>query len=372
VRVPLLDLKAQFQSIRKEIMTAIETVCDEQAFILGSRVADLEKAIQDYVGAAHAVGVASGTDAILLALMACGVRAGDEVLTVPYTFFATAGSISRLGAKPVFVDIKPDSFNIDPDLIDAAISTRTKAIMPVHLFGQCAEMEKILQVASAHKLPVIEDAAQAFGSERRGRKTGAMGQAGCFSFFPSKNLGAFGDAGMVTTNDPSLGERVRLLRVHGSRERYLHELIGMNSRLDALQAAVLLVKLNHLESWTKGRQRNAARYAALFKEGKLLDRITLPVVSRETRHVYNQYVIRVPHRDELRTFLKEKGIGTEIYYPTPLHLQPCYRDLGYDVGAFPHAEQAATETLALPIYAELTADQQSYVVDTIKNFYSRQ
>jgi dTDP-4-amino-4,6-dideoxygalactose transaminase len=370
VRVPLLDLKAQYQPIRTEIMAAVESVCDDQAFILGSRVADLEKAFQEYVGAAHGVGVASGTDAILLALMACGVGAGDEVITVPYTFFATAGSISRLGAKPVFVDIQPDTFNMDPRRIEAAITNRTKVIMPVHLFGQCAEMERILEAARAHQLPVIEDAAQAIGAERRGRKAGAMGHAGCFSFFPSKNLGGFGDGGMVTTNDPSLAERVRLLRVHGSREKYLHEVVGLNSRLDALQAAVLKVKLNYLENWIKGRQRNAARYEHLFTDAKLLDRITLPVVSEENRHVYNQYVIRAPDRDRLRAFLKEKGIGTEIYYPTPLHLQPCYEDLGYRTGAFPHSEQAAHETLALPIYAELTEEQQSYVVESINRFYS--
>lgn len=369
MHVPLLDLKAQFQPIRKEVMAAIEAVCDEQAFILGSRVVDLEKGLQEYVGTAHAVGVASGTDAILLALMAYGVGPGDEVITVPYTFFATAGSISRLGAKPVFVDIRPDSFNMDPRLIDAAVTNKTKAIMPVHLFGQCAEMEAILQSASTHGLPVIEDAAQAIGSERRGRKAGSMGHAGCFSFFPSKNLGGFGDGGMVTTNDPSVEERVRLLRVHGSSGKYLHDMVGMNSRLDALQAAILKIKLNYLENWIKGRQRNAARYESLCKDANLLDRIALPVVSADTRHAYNQYVIRAPQRDQLRAYLKEKSIGTEIYYPTPLHMQPCYKDLGYGVGSFPQAEQAAQETLALPIYAELTADQQTYVVETIKKFY---
>jgi dTDP-4-amino-4,6-dideoxygalactose transaminase len=302
--------------------------------------------------------------------MACGVGPGDEVITAPYTFFATAGSISRLGARPVFVDIQPSSYNIDPQLINEAITPKTKAILPVHLFGQCADMEKILEVATAHRLPVLEDAAQAIGAERRGHKAGAIGQAGCFSFFPSKNLGGFGDGGMVTTNDPSIAERVRLLRVHGSREKYLHETVGLNSRLDAIQASVLEVKLRYLDGWTRGRQRNAARYESLFTDSKLRDRITLPAVSEQNRHVYNQYVIRVPQRDQLRTFLKEDGIGTEIYYPTPLHLQPCYRDLGYKMGAFPHSEHAARETLALPIYAELTEEQQSYVVATIHKFYS--
>jgi dTDP-4-amino-4,6-dideoxygalactose transaminase len=370
MQVPLLDLKAQYRRIRAEVLAALESVCDEQAFILGKRVADLEHDVQQYVGAAHAVGVASGTDAILLALMAYGVGHGDEVVTVPYTFFATAGSISRLGARPVFVDIKPDSFNMDPVLLDAAITPRTRAVMPVHLFGQCAEMEPILKIAARRNLPVIEDAAQAIGAEWRGRKAGTIGQMGCFSFFPSKNLGGFGDGGMVTTNDPAPADRVRMLRVHGSREKYVHELVGFNSRLDALQASVLCVKLKYLEEWTKGRQRNAARYEALFKESNLLDRATLPTVTAENRHVYNQYVIRVRRRDQLRAFLKEQGVGTEIYYPTPLHLQPCYRDLGYREGAFPQAERAAQESLALPIYAELTADQQAYVVETIKKFYS--
>ena len=370
MKVPLLDLKAQYRPIRAEVMAAVETVCDEQAFILGARVADLEKDIQGYVGASHAVGVASGTDAIFLALMACGVGPGDEVVTVPYTFFATAGAISRLGAKPVFVDIKPDTYNLDPALLESALTSKTKAVMPVHLFGQCAEMEPILKTAAARKLPVIEDAAQAIGAARRGRNAGVIGHAGCFSFFPSKNLGGFGDGGMVTTNDGALADRVRMLRVHGSRVKYVHEMIGINSRLDALQAAVLRVKLTHLEEWTNGRQRNAARYEALFKEADLLDRVTLPAVTAENRHVYNQYVIRARQRDQLRAFLQEQGVGTEIYYPIPLHLQACYKDLGYREGSFPQSERAAQETLALPIYAELTADQQAYVVERIKKFFA--
>jgi dTDP-4-amino-4,6-dideoxygalactose transaminase len=370
MQVPLLDLKAQFRPIRAEIMAAIESTCDEQAFILGKRVADFENDMQRYVGAAHAVGVASGTDAILLSLMACGVGPGDEVVTVPYTFFATAGSISRLGARPVFVDIKPDSFNMDMSHVEAAITPRTKALLPVHLYGQCAEMEPLMKLAGRRTLPVIEDAAQAIGAEWRGKKAGTLGQMGCFSFFPSKNLGGFGDGGMVATNDPALADCVRMLRVHGSREKYLHELVGLNSRLDALQATVLRVKLTHLEGWTQGRQKNAARYEGLFKEANLLDRVTLPTVTAENRHVYNQYVIRVQRRNQLRNFLKEKGVGTEVYYPTALHMQPCYKDLGYREGAFPQSERAAKETLALPIYAELTADQQAYVVETIKQFYS--
>jgi len=370
VKVPLLDLKAQYQPIRKEIMAALELACDDQAFILGARVADLEKDIRGYVDASQAVGVASGSDALLLALMACDVGPGDEVVTVPYTFFATTGSISRLGAKPVFVDIKPDTFNINPALIESAITPRTKAILPVHLYGQCAEMEPVLQIAAQRKVPVIEDAAQAIGATWRGRKAGVLGQVGCFSFFPSKNLGGFGDGGMITTNDQALADRVRMLRVHGSRVKYVHEMIGMNSRLDALQAAVLRVKLNYLEGWTKGRQQNAARYESLFKDADLLDRVMLPTVTAENRHVYNQYVIRAARRDELRAFLQEQGVGTEIYYPVPLHLQVCYKDLGYRQGTFPQAERAAEESLALPIFAELTADQQAYVVETIKRFYA--
>src|SRR2546422_5369629 len=325
MQVPLLDLKAQYRQTRAAVMAALEAVCDEQAFILGARVADLEKDIQKYIGVSQAVGVASGTDAILLALMACGVGAGDEVVTVPYTFFATAGSISRLGAKPVFVDIKPDTYNMDPALLEEAVTARTKAILPVHLFGQCAEMEPILQIAARKKVPVIEDAAQAIGAAWRNRTAGSLGQAGCFSFFPSKNLGGFGDGGMVTTKDQALADRVRMLRVHGSRVKYVHEAIGINSRLDALQAAVLRVKLKYLEGWTKGRQRNAARYEALFKQANLPDRVTLPAVTAENRHVYNQYVIRVQRRGQLRTLLPGAGGGTQNFYPLPLHPPDCLK-----------------------------------------------
>src|SRR2546426_766143 len=355
MQVPLLDLKAQYQTIRAEVMAALEAVCDEQAFILGARVADLEKDIQKYVGVSQAVGVASGTDAILLALMACGVGPGDEVVTVPYTFFATAGSISRLGAKPVFVDIRPDTYNMDPALLEGAVSSRTKALMPVHLFGQCAEMEPILQIAARKKIPVIEDAAQAIGATWRNRKAGSLGQAGCFSFFPSKNLGGFGDGGMVTTNDQALADRVRMLRVHGSRAKYVHEAIGLNSRLDALQAAVLRVKLKHLEKWTEGRQRNAARYEALFKQANLLDRVTLPTVTAENRHVYNQYVIRVQRRGQVPPLFQEEGGGTEIYYPVPLHLHGCYKDLGHRPGSFPPPERAAAGAPGGPLLAQVPA-----------------
>jgi dTDP-4-amino-4,6-dideoxygalactose transaminase len=371
MNVPLLDLKAQYRTIKPDIMAAIEAVCDEQGFILGPRVVEFEQALAKYVGAGHAIGCASGTDAILLALMAIGVGHGDEVITAPFTFFATAGSISRLGARPVFVDIQPGTFNIDPALIEQKITARTKAIVPVHLFGQCADMKAVNEIAGRKRVRVIEDAAQAIGAARDGKQAGAMGDAGCLSFFPSKNLGGFGDGGAVTTNDRELGEAVAMLRVHGSKVKYVHEKVGFNSRLDALQAAILRVKLNHLDTWAAGRQKNARRYERLFADAKLLDRVTLPKTDKGNVHVYNQFTIRVQKRDELRAFLKDKGVGTEVYYPIPLHLQGCYRGLGHQKGSYPVSERASEEVLALPIYAELTEDQQAYVVHTIKEFYAR-
>ncbi len=371
MKVPLLDLKAQYRSIRSEILAAIEATCEEQGFVLGPRVAALEQALAHYVGSAYAVGVASGSDALLLSLMAVGVKAGDEVITVPFTFFATAGAISRLGAKPVFVDIKADTFNMDPTRIEAAITPRTKAIIPVHLFGQCAEMEAINGIARRRGLRVIEDACQAIGAARHHVRAGVLGDVGCFSFFPSKNLGGFGDGGMVTTNDKALADSVAMLRVHGSKVRYVHEAVGINSRLDALQAAILSVKLRYLDQWTEGRRKNAARYEQLFKEAGLDERVVLPKTEAGNFHVFNQFTIRAQKRDDLRAYLKDKGIGTEVYYPLPLHLQNCYRDLGYRKGAFPVAEQASEEVMSLPIYAELTDDQLSYVVQTIVEFYRR-
>lgn len=370
MNVPLLDLKAQYKQIRTEIMAAIEAVCEEQGFILGKRVADLERSLAHYIGASHAVGVASGSDAILLSLMAAGIRPGDEVITVPFTFFATAGSVSRLVAKPVFVDIRADTFNLDPDHIEKKITSRTKAIVPVHLFGQCADMEAIGDIARHKRLTVIEDACQAIGAARNGIKAGTFGDAGCFSFFPSKNLGGFGDGGLVTTNDAAFSDTVARLRVHGSRTRYEHDLVGINSRLDALQAAVLQVKLRYLDRWTDGRRRNAGRYEALFREAKLDDRVVLPVTEPGNYHVFNQFTIRARKRDELREYLKQNGIGTEIYYPVPLHLQACYDSLGYRKWAFPESERAAQEALSLPIYSELTDVQLAYVVETIRRFYS--
>jgi dTDP-4-amino-4,6-dideoxygalactose transaminase len=371
MNVPLLDLKIQFKAIKPEIMKAIEAVCDEQGFILGPRVVELEQAIAKYVGSTHAVGCASGTDAILLALMAVGVGHGDEVITVPFTFFATTGSISRLGATPVLVDIKADSFNIDPAQIERKITAKTKAIIPVHLFGQCAEMEAINEIARKQNIPVIEDAAQAIGAARNGKKAGVLGAMGCFSFFPSKNLGGFGDGGMVTTDDKGLSELLASLRVHGSRVKYVHDQIGFNSRLDALQAAVLRIKLAHLDAWAEGRRANAARYERLFKDAKLADRVTLPVTTPGNHHIFNQFTIRAPKRDALRDYLKEKGIGSEVYYPIPMHLQNCYKSLGHRKGDFPQSERASEEVLSLPIFAELTADQQGYVVQTIAEFYRR-
>ena len=369
MNVPFLDLKAQYRTIKPEIMAVIETVCDEQGFILGPRVVDFEQALAKYVGATHAIGCASGSDALLLSMIALGVGHGDEVITVPFTFFATAGSISECGARPVFVDVQPDSFNMDPAKIEAKITPRTKAIMPVHLFGQCADMEAINAVARRRNLAVIEDACQAIGASRNGTRAGALGDTGCFSFFPTKNLGGFGDGGMITTRTTPLNDILLMLRVHGSKIRYVHELPGINSRLDALQAAVLRVKLNHLDTWAEGRQKNARRYEQFFADAKLSECVTLPKTDKGNVHVYNQFTVRAQKRDNLRAYFKEKGIGSEIYYPIPLHLQSCYRELGYKKGDFPVSERAAEDVLSLPIYAELTEDQQAHVVRTVTDFY---
>ncbi|MFM9907102.1 MAG: DegT/DnrJ/EryC1/StrS family aminotransferase [Nitrospiraceae bacterium] len=371
MNVPLLDLKAQFQPIRAEIMAELQTVCDEQGFILGPRVVAFEESMATYIGSRYAIGCASGSDALLLSLMAMGVKAGDEVITVPFTFFATAGAIARLGAKPVFVDIQPDTFTIDPRLIEPAITSRTRAIMPVHLFGQCADMVGINEIAKRNKLSVIEDACQAIGAGQQGKRAGVLGDTGCFSFFPTKNLGGFGDGGLITTDDKTLADSMAMLRVHGSQVRYLHEAVGINSRLDALQAAVLTIKLKYLDQWTEGRRKNAERYRQLFAKTKHADRVTLPHTTPGNFHVYNQFTVRVSKRDELRAFLKEKGVGTEVYYPLPMHLQNCYRELGHQKGSFPLSEQAAQEVMSIPIYAELTEAQQVYVVEMIGEFYKR-
>ena len=367
--VPLLDLKAQFQSIRQELMSSIEDVCHEQGFVLGPRVERLEETLGKFCGTAHAIGVASGSDALLLSLMAVGVNPGDEVITVPFTFFSTAGVISRLQAKPVFVDIRPDTFNLDPDQLAENITDRTKAIIPVHLFGQCADMEQISRVAALHGVPVVEDACQAIGAARNGVRAGGFGSTGCFSFFPSKNLGGFGDGGVITTHDAKLANQLRALRVHGSRSDYHHHLIGINSRLDALQAAVLQNKLPYLEQWTEKRRSNAQAYTHLFEQAGLLKCVTPPVVESTNYHVYNQYTIRTNQRDQLSAYLTKQGIGNKIYYPVPLHLQECYQVLGYEKGQLPASEQAAQEVLSLPIYPELSSEQMNYVVQTIRNFF---
>jgi len=316
----------------------------------------------------HAVAVSSGTDAILLALMALGIGPGDEVVTTTYSFFATAGCIARVGAKPVLVDIDPVTYNIDTSAVEAAITPRTRAIMPVHLYGLSADMDPILRAAEKAGVAIVEDAAQAIGSVYHGKPAGGMGQFGCFSFFPSKNLGAFGDAGLVTTNDASLAKRAELLRMHGMEPKYYHQLVGGNFRMDALQAAVLRVKAPHLAAWTEARRLNAKRYATLFREAGLLDRLVLPVEPPGLHHIYNQFVIRVPHRDDLKAFLDDRGIGNEIYYPVPFHLQQCFADLGYVRGTFPHAERAASQTIAIPIYSEISIEQQQAVVSAIAEF----
>ena len=426
MNVPLLDLKAQYLSIKPEIDAAIAEVCESQKFILGPQVKALEEAVAQYCGCAHGVGVSSGTDALLISLMAEGIGPGDEVITTAYSFFATAGCIARLGAKPVFVDIDPMSYNLDPSKLEGLVTrnqkleTRNcKAILPVHLFGQMADMDPIMDIARRHSLVVVEDGAQAIGAEyasessvsslespvsgqpetinqklRTARRAGSIGAYGCFSFFPSKNLGAFGDGGMVVTNDLERADKLRILRAHGSKPKYYHKLVGGNFRLDTLQASIVLAKLKHLDDWTAARQSNAARYDRLFGASGLVSsgHVSLPGVSslgfgvpgsesgaatidqeprtiNQARHIFNQYVIRAPRRNELQAFLKEKGIGTEVYYPLPLHLQECFASLGHKAGDFPESEKAAAETLALPVYPELTSDQAEYVVDSISGFY---
>jgi len=366
--VPLLDLQAQYAPIRDEVLAAITRVCDSQRFIMGPEITSLEHELAALIGVKHAVAVSSGTDAILLALMALGIGPGDEVVTTTYSFFATAGCIARVGAKPVLVDIDPVTYNIDTSAVEAAITPRTRAIMPVHLYGLSADMDPILRAAEKAGVAIVEDAAQAIGSVYHGKPVGGMGQFGCFSFFPSKNLGAFGDAGLVTTNDAALAKRAELLRMHGMEPKYYHQLVGGNFRMDALQAAVLRVKAPHLAAWTEARRLNAKRYATLFREAGLLDRLVLPVEPPGLHHIYNQFVIRVPHRDDLKAFLDGRGIGNEIYYPVPFHLQQCFADLGYVRGTFPHAERAASQTIAIPIYSEISIEQQQAVVSAIAEF----
>jgi dTDP-4-amino-4,6-dideoxygalactose transaminase len=370
-KVPLLDLTAQYAPIRNDVVAALMRVCDSQRFILGPEVEALERELAEHLGVPCAVGMSSGTDALLAALMALGIGHGDEVITSPFTFFATAGSIARVGARPVFVDIDPATYNIDPAGIRPVMSARTRAIVPVHLFGQSADMSPILDAAASAGVPVIEDAAQAIGAGYRGHPVGGLGTIGCFSFFPTKNLGAFGDAGLVTTRDAALARKLVAIRQHGGEVKYRHETVGANFRIDALQAAVLRVKLPHLSAWTAARQRNARRYEVLFANAGLTETVRLPVRAEDRTHIYHQFVIRAPERDRLRAYLQEQEIGTEIYYPVPLHLQPCFGHLGYEEGAFPAAEAAAREVLALPIFGELAETQQAWVVEAIRHFYQQ-
>jgi dTDP-4-amino-4,6-dideoxygalactose transaminase len=388
MNVPLLDLKAQYLAIKTEIDAAVAEILASQQFILGPKVEECEKAIARYCGCSHAVGVSSGSDALLACLMAEGIGPGDEVITTPFTFFATAGAIARLGATPVFVDIDPATYNLDPSGIPSKITKKTRAIIPVHLYGQMADMEAVMPVAEEHGLIVVEDAAQAIGAEHHGRRAGSIGHYGCFSFFPSKNLGAAGDGGMVVTNDAERADKLRCLRVHGSKPKYHHKIVGGNFRLDAIQAAVVSAKLPHLDQWTAARQYNAKQYEQLFAKsglevaesssscarlpvpaGSVGPQVVLPSAATD-RHIFNQYVIQVPQRDHLKAALERKGVGTEVYYPVPLHLQECFAHLGYAAGAYPRSEAAAKVTLALPVYPDLTVQQARYVIDCIREFYA--
>jgi dTDP-4-amino-4,6-dideoxygalactose transaminase len=365
--VPLLDLKAQYANIKTEIDDAVQRVMESTRFIGGPEVSGLEDEVARYSQCAHAIGCASGTDALILALRALNIGPGDEVVTTAYSFFASAGTVANVGAMPVFMDIDPRTYNLDPHRLEAALTPATKAVIAVHLYGQCCDLTAVKAVCEKHDVWLIEDAAQAIGAEWEGKRAGSVGDLGCFSFFPSKNLGAAGDGGMVTTQDQALAERVRLLREHGSKPKYYHSIVGTNSRLDALQAAILRVKLRHLDRWSEGRAKNAALYDRLF-EGS---RVGRPYHDPRTRHIYNQYVIRVTDRDALRQHMTDRGVGTEIYYPVPLHLQKCFANLGYQEGSMPHSEAAARETLALPIYPELTEEQIRYVATTVREFTDR-
>lgn len=367
--MPFVDLRAQYAAIGKEVMAAIEAVMERQQFILDAEVRSFERELAAYVGAQDAVGCASGTDALVLALMASGIGPGDEVITTPFTFIATAGAIARVGARPRFADIEPQTFNIDPDAIAAAVTERTRAIVVVHLFGLAADLAPIMALARRQSIAIIEDAAQAIGARYQGKRVGAIGAMGCFSFFPAKNLGGAGDGGMVTAGNAELAQRLRMLRDHGSREKYSYETLGLNSRLDEIQAAVLRVKLKYLDRWTGQRRARAQRYRELLAEGGINDWLKPPVEPPGREHVYNQFVIRCARRDDLRNFLSSRGIPTQVYYPSPLHLQSAFTDLGCREGQFPIAEKASREVLALPIYPELSDEHQRAVVNAIAQFY---
>ncbi len=365
MKVPFLDLKRQYASIKTDIDSALERVLSHTQFILGPEVKQFEENLARYSGSSYAVGCASGTDALLLSLRACGVGPGDEVITSTFSFFATAGVISRLGATPIFVDILPESYNIDTRQIEKKITKKTKAIMPVHLFGQCADMDEILFIAKKHKLRVVEDAAQAIGSTYKGKRAGTMGDLGCFSFFPSKNLGAYGDAGAVVTNDSELADKIRMLRVHGSRKKYYHETVGYNSRLDTLQAAILDAKLKYLDSWTEKRRKNAQFYNQAFSGLP----VQLPQEEKDKYHIFHQYTLSAPKRDQFKEYLKQKEIGCDTYYPLPLHQQECYYDLAQRNGSLPIAEKKALEVVSLPIFPELSQPELDYIAESVTCFY---
>jgi len=369
MQVPQFSLTAQTAEIYDQLSAAVNRVILKGSFILGENVRGLEEETAAYLGVKYGVGVGNGSDALYLALLACGIQPGDQVITTPFTFFATAGSIVRAGAVPVFADIDPRTYNLHSGLIEEKITGKTRAIMPVHLYGQAADMAPIMEMADKYNLEVIEDTAQAMGATYRGRKTCSFGHASCLSFFPTKNLGGFGDGGMVVTGDPEIAEKLRMLRVHGSRKKYYHEIVGVNSRLDELQAAVLVVKMKYLDQWIAARNKVAENYAQLFKQYELEGVVTLPFARTNSFHTYNQYTIRVPRRDELQNYLKERGIGIAIYYPLPLHLQPSFAELGYKPGDFPEAERACREVISLPVFPELAFKQQECVVKTIRQFY---
>lgn len=369
MKVPLIDLRTQYVSVQADVRLAVERVLDSQQFVMGSEVLSLESEIAAYCGTAQAVGCASGSDALLLAMMALDLGPSDEVITTPFTFFATGSAIARAGARPIFVDIDPLTYNLDVSKLSSAVTARSRVILPVHLYGQCADMDPLIALAKEKDLVVIEDAAQAIGAEDKGRRAGSMGLAGCFSFYPTKNLGAAGDAGIITTSNSEFASRLRRLRLHGGLTEYQHIEVGLNSRIDALQAAILRVKLPQLDGWSNERARKAERYTELLSNAKLGFRLETPVVLAERRHIFHQYVVRVPgHRDSLAEHLKAHGIGSKVYYPIPLHMQQCFEFLGYREGDFPESERAASETLALPMFPELTEPQQDYVVKTIQSF----
>jgi dTDP-4-amino-4,6-dideoxygalactose transaminase len=372
MQVPMLDLSEQYQTLKKEIGNALEEVMSSSHFILGENVKKLEQDIAEYSNVWYGIGVANGSDALHISLLGCGVQEGDEVITTAFTFFATAGAIARIGAKPVFVDIDPKTFNIDPDKIEKAITKKTKAVIPVHLYGQTADMDPIIEIASKYDLAIIEDAAQAIGAKYKGRSVGELGTTACYSFFPTKNLGAYGDGGMIVTHNEDIAEKMRVIRVHGSKPKYYHHVLGYNSRLDELQAAILNVKFRYLDKWSNLRQEKAKVYTQLLQESLSDDRVITPFIEKDHEHIFHQYTLRVNNRDELQAYLKKEGVTTMVYYPKPLHLQPVFASLGYQEGDLPETEKACQEALSLPMFPELTTEQQVYVVEKVVQFYKEE